>query len=152
MTNREKYAKEILDIACNGDSIAMTMDDELVGCNESGIECDDCKFYCNFGGGNCEENIQEWANSEYIGRTTISESDRKFLDYLSDAVKWIVRDGNGLLCVYYDKPTKEGVFYWRCENNPPIYLSSELKINFPMVKREDKEPWLIEDLKMLEVK
>lgn len=33
MKNREKFAKEILDIACNGSSIAMDFDGNLVPCS-----------------------------------------------------------------------------------------------------------------------
>ena len=149
MTNREKYTTEILDIACNGDSIAMTMDDELVGCRE--INCDECKFCWSSESGNCKENSRKWANSGYIEKITISESDRRFLDYLSDACKWIVRDKDGSLYAYRSKPTKETVGYWKCET-PSTYLSSGLKIDFDMIKWSDDMPWSIEDLKMLEVR
>ena len=41
MLNREKYAKEILDIACSGDKLAMRKADKrLTGCNK--LECNGC--------------------------------------------------------------------------------------------------------------
>ena len=42
MKNREKFAKEIVDIACNGRSIAVTKDNEVVCCDN--INCESCMF------------------------------------------------------------------------------------------------------------
>lgn len=60
MLNKEKYAKEILNIACEGHSIAM-IDGKLRQC--SGASCNKCDFNSNI---NCRKNVNEWANSEYI--------------------------------------------------------------------------------------
>ena len=60
MLNKEKYAKEILNIACEGHSIAM-IDGKLRQC--SGASCSKCDFNSNI---NCRKNVNEWANSEYI--------------------------------------------------------------------------------------
>lgn len=59
MLNREKYAKEILDIACKGNKIAV--------CNGKMTSCDNllCKD-CDFGYSDCNEKILKWANSEYV--------------------------------------------------------------------------------------
>lgn len=61
MLNKEKYAKEIIDIACNGDSVGM----------RNGILCscdtiNSCQ-YCDFYNKEmlCEKVIKDWANSEY---------------------------------------------------------------------------------------
>ena len=64
MLNKEKYAKEIIDIACNGDSIGMR-NGVLCACNSIG-NCICCDFYDNKT--ICEEVIKEWANSEYKER------------------------------------------------------------------------------------
>lgn len=46
MKNKEKYASEIVEIACNGDSIAITSDGgKLVQCNH--ISCCECVFENN---------------------------------------------------------------------------------------------------------
>lgn len=42
MTNKEKFAKEILDIACTGSGIAMDLNGNLVPC--IGLSCGNCKF------------------------------------------------------------------------------------------------------------
>ena len=63
MTNKEKYGKEILDIACTGDRVAMRKSDNvIVGCRK--FECLDCAF--NTPGGSCNDAIKKWANSEYV--------------------------------------------------------------------------------------
>ena len=62
MTNKEKYGKEILDIACTGDRVAMrNSDNVIVGCRK--LECLDCAF--NTHGKGCNDAIEKWANSEY---------------------------------------------------------------------------------------
>ena len=63
MTNKEKYAKEILDIACTGDRVAMrNSDNVIVGCRK--LECLDCAF--NTHGKGCNDAVEKWANSEYV--------------------------------------------------------------------------------------
>lgn len=63
MTNKEKYGKEILDIACTGDRVAMRKSDNvIVGCRK--LECLDCAF--NTHGKGCNDAIEKWANSEYV--------------------------------------------------------------------------------------
>ena len=61
MLNKEKYAKEIIDIACSGSSIGMR-NGILCACNSIG----DC-IYCDFYGNKtiCGIAIEDWANSEY---------------------------------------------------------------------------------------
>ena len=64
MTNKEKYGKEILDIACTGDRVAMRKSDNvIVGCRK--FECLDCAFNTH-GKGYCSDAIEKWANSEYV--------------------------------------------------------------------------------------
>lgn len=61
MLNKEKFKEEIFEIACDGDSIAVSKDGEkVVRC--TGFFCDDCMF----GGEKCVESINKWANSEYV--------------------------------------------------------------------------------------
>ena len=64
MTNKEKYGKEILDIACTGDNVAMRKSDNvIVGCKK--LKCSDCAF-ATHGKGDCNDMIEKWANSEYV--------------------------------------------------------------------------------------
>lgn len=144
MKNKEKYAKEIMDVACSGDSIAiMKKSGRIVPCN--GAICS----LCLFRGYDCNENTREWAESEYIEKPVISKMDRAFLDYLNCNYKYIARDMSGELYVHFSKPHKI-IHYWDSTDE----LSNGLKIfniDFPMIQWSDSKPWLIDDLKKLEV-
>lgn len=60
MKNKEKYAKEILEIACSGSSLAFDKTtNKVVPCN--GLCCSNCLF-----GHNCDEAVKEWCESEYV--------------------------------------------------------------------------------------
>lgn len=62
MTNREKFAEQILDIACGGSKIAVDKATlELAPCYK--LACKDCLF--SFGNGDCRGARKKWANSEY---------------------------------------------------------------------------------------
>lgn len=64
MTNKEKYAKEILDIACTGDNVAISKSENvIVGCKK--LKCSNCAFNPH-GKGYCNDAIEKWANSEYV--------------------------------------------------------------------------------------
>lgn len=64
MTNREKFAEKILDIACGGNLIAVNkVTLEPIRCR--GTACKECLF--NFNGDEfCIDKRKKWANSEYI--------------------------------------------------------------------------------------
>ena len=64
MTNREKYAERILDIACSGTRIAV--EKNVMGpvpCKD--ILCKDCYFKVN-AGSRCNDACKEWCESEYV--------------------------------------------------------------------------------------
>lgn len=142
MKNREKYAEELLNVACAGKRIAIdkqTM--QIRGC--ANLPC----MYCLFGGyDSCDTKLSEWAESEYIETVKISKRDRAFLDYI-EGYKYIARDGDGELYVYITKP-KKGLRNWADARFKSL---RGLDIGFPMVKWSDAEPWKIDDLKKLEV-
>ena len=60
MKNKEKFAKEIIEIAVTGSSIAMC-DGVLREC--CGLYCSQCDFCSDR---ECNEEIKEWAESEYV--------------------------------------------------------------------------------------
>ena len=61
MLNKEKYAKEILDIVCSGNDIGKR-NGHLYPC--ANINCSDCEFNkCDTSV--CNEEFTKWANSEY---------------------------------------------------------------------------------------
>lgn len=147
MENKERYQKEIVEIACNGNSIAVVRSTgELRPCCE--MPCRECLF--NTGTSSCREEIGKWAESEYVEPPVISKRDRAFLEYVKEEYKCIARDKNGELFLYRLTPYKEeGLLNWIGRNCSCLHL--QYNVDFPMVKWSDEEPWLIEDLKKLEV-
>lgn len=93
---------------------------------------------------------RKWAESEYVEHPVISKSDRTFLDYIKEEYKYIARDKNDILCVYESETFKKGA-YWYWGDGSYFRLNPHFNIDFPMIKWSDSEPWLIEDLKKLEV-
>ena len=61
MKNKEKYAKEILEIACSGNSLAFDKTTNKVAPCRS-LLCSDCLFghHC------CDKAVKEWCESEYV--------------------------------------------------------------------------------------
>lgn len=148
MKNKEKYAKEIVEIACSGDALAVSkVTGKPISCTKS--SCEHCNCYNDF---LCEENrLREWAESEYIEKPVISKRDRAFLEYLRDRWKYMARDNiSNAVYVFTEIPEKsEGGHY--AYTGEARRISSDFNVVFPMVKWSNDKPWLIEDLKKLEV-
>ena len=147
MKNKEKYAKEIMEIACNGSRIAvMKGSGRIIPCDS--ILCSVCLFSTD-----CRKNIKEWAESEYIEKPVISKRDKAFLECLDKQYEYLARDASGELYIYITKPCKQ-IDCWNssvaCEvkGQEPLWM---FNVDFPIVKWSDEEPWSIEDLKKLEV-
>nr|DAL76917.1 MAG TPA: hypothetical protein [Bacteriophage sp.] len=65
MTNREKYAEQILDIAVTGHSIAVDKKGKLHKCNE--LDCRDCIFSrVECSEPSCKEKTKKWSEQEYV--------------------------------------------------------------------------------------
>ena len=142
MKNKEKFAKEIIEVACSGYRFGLIKrKNEIAPCNYT--SCHNCVFD---GKMDCSETKREWAESEYIEKLVISKGDRVFLNYLK-GYKYIAKDKNGDLYAYTSIPTKVST-YWE---NADYKNLTKLDIYFPMVKWSDSEPWKIDDLKKLEV-
>lgn len=146
MKNKEKYEKQILTFACKSESFGVDEETrEIKECIH--IKCTKCKF--DAPDKTCEECRREWAESEYIEKPVISKRDRAFLEYLCNEMKYIARDKNERLMAYESigEKFKDG---WGLSSGC-IKSLYRLNVQFPMVKWSDEEPWLIEDLKKLEV-
>ena len=61
MLNKEKYAKEILDIVCQDGTNPAIINNVPVKCTGL-VDCHHCKFFNN---SDCNNAFVEWANSEY---------------------------------------------------------------------------------------
>ncbi|RGH66540.1 hypothetical protein DW815_06635 [Ruminococcus sp. AM33-14] len=147
MKNKEKYAKEIVELACNGEGIAVNKHSGMVfPCNN--IPCSNCLFDNDY---YCEEERKKWAESEYNEKPVISKKDKAFLEYLKEEYKYIARDKNDVLYAYNAEPCKARESWNSGCSDYWFRLNHRFDINFPMVKWSDEEPWLIKDLKKLEV-
>lgn len=97
------------------------------------------------------EFLKEWAESEYIEKPVISKRDRAIFDYIIGEFKYIARDRDNKLFLYEKEPYKNSDKSWVHIGVNCFCLNHRIRVDFPMVKWEDEEPWLIEDLKKLEV-
>ena len=66
MKNRERYEKKILDIACNGDRVAV-VDGKPVPCGKTRcVDCDLYKIAMERKRSDCNEWRKEWCEAEYV--------------------------------------------------------------------------------------
>ena len=104
----------------------------------------------------CNNDIERWAESEYVEyveKHTITSREKKFLDVLLPKWNYIARDSNNSLFIYSIKPVRLGK-RWMIKNDYFYRIVEDVYGDmFNFIKWEnDKEPWLIDDLKKLEVK
>ena len=85
------------------------------------------------------------------GEATITRDEKVLLENIAKIFKYIARDHGSTLFLFGEKPIKEK---WMWVRTPDSYTSSFTIYShlFPMIKWEDEEPWLIEDLLNLPVK
>lgn len=152
MKNREKFAKEILDIACKSEKFSVIKSGEITFCDC--FKCDMCKFNDSTGEKSCRTKRYEWSESEYVEKPTITSREKNFLDALLSSCKYIARDINNDLYIYYNKPRRNSMNmneYWITDDSNCFYVSRDMYGDmFNFIKWEG-EPWCIDDLKKLEV-
>lgn len=146
MKNKEKYSKNIVELACDGNDFAV---DKRTGKVDSClcIPCRNCLFNDKK---DCER--REWAESEYVEHPVISKRDRRFLDCIGNAYKYVVRDKDCKLFVCKDVHTDGRMWFTRgCVAGSDYTYISGFDVQFPMVNVISPTVWSIEDLKMLDV-
>ena len=112
------------------------------------MTCEECAFFRMKN--SCHTEKLKWLDQEYIKKPVISKKDRAFLEYLNANINYIARDMDGSLYVYIRNPFN--VFdYWKVVGFEKSKSLRMVDIDLPMVKWSDDSPWLIEDLKKLEV-
>lgn len=107
MTNREKYAEQILDIAVTGHPFAINRNGEVNSCGK--VPCDECIFWENkVTDISCGEKIKEWSEQEYV-ESPVDWSkvpvDTKILVRDSETGQWSRR--------HFARYEKNSVFSWR---------------------------------------
>lgn len=111
MKNKEKYAKEIVDITIDGHRFAYDMHfKRVVPCNH--IQCFNCLFH---GKSSCRQERLKWANSEYKEKKEFSEADKLYVRAM-DKLNWFARDKDGEVWGFFKKPFKYD-YEWRAKNS-----------------------------------
>ena len=102
MTNREKYAEQIIDMALDSIEIAVDKEGKLCDCNV--ILCSDCAWSDK---SRCRERFKEWAEQEYVEPPVDWSKvpvDTKVYVRDSDSAPWKPR--------YFARFKNEGIFTW----------------------------------------
>lgn len=74
MKNKEKFSKEIVELACDGYRVAFDKrTDKINSCAH--VPCSKCLF---FDGHDCDKQRREWAETEYIEKPVISKKTERF--------------------------------------------------------------------------
>lgn len=74
MKNKEKFAKEIVEVAMNGSLIAVDKNNIPRDCD--GFDCEKCIL--RTGAGLCGEKLREWAEAEYVEPKSLRKKKRLF--------------------------------------------------------------------------
>lgn len=148
MKNKEKYANEIMEIACQGNAIAIDKDTKKIrACDE---KCENCYFsqknyikssnsyFC------CETNIKDWANSEYVERKEFTEQEKLIVKVVEKA-KWFAKDKNGKTFGFFNKPRKANNV-WITDTSGYVILNDFTDYTFPTLSWEDTEPTSREEI------
>ena len=80
-----------------------------------------------------------WERKEKL-KIKLTEDEKAILRNVPQYYKWIARDGNGVVCLYPDKPHKSKTIWDSCGALFPFHHL------FQFIKWEDDEPYLIEEL------
>lgn len=148
MKNKEKYAECVLTFACDESGFGVYEKTcEMERCTK--MHCTECLFYGKKE--TCHTSRRKWLESEYIEKPVISKRDRAFLDCLKDKWKYIARDDISSAVYVFSEIPKKSKGGYLTYTGEVRRSSTDFNIDFPMVKWEDSEPWLIKDLKKLEV-
>lgn len=103
MKNKEKYAKEILDIVCNDGKVAM-LDGEIRECSD--VDCELCGFHVD--GVYCRYLFTIWANNEYVDERPVDWSKVK-----ADTPIWVRHRKKDLWVPrYFAKYENDRVYAW----------------------------------------
>lgn len=130
MKNKEKFAKEIVEIACSGEKLAVS-NGVIRKC--IGLSCYKCSFYRE--GIECDEMRKTWAESEYIEPKYETDWSKVPVDtpvISSSGCRYYFagyHEGNSFIDVFLQGRTS-----WSSEN----FTKSICKNNSELAREEDK--------------
>lgn len=140
MINAEKFKKEILAMMDKNDRFAIDNKNVLRKCVD--LKCSECLF----GEGLCYFERMKWLLSEHKEPIKVSKLEYDILKYLSDNTvhMYIVRDGNGNICLYDAEPKKSGNGdWWVGRGVHGMVMFDKL---FQFIKWEDSTPTPIKEV------
>ena len=93
----------------------------------------------------CSKRTAEWLEQEYQEPIILTDDEKAILKNLPKMYKWIARDENGTLYLYFyfEKPLKKDDFWKSGSLEFDFSLYNQL---FQFIKWEDKEPYDIDEL------
>nr|DAI75876.1 MAG TPA: hypothetical protein [Caudoviricetes sp.] len=142
MLNAERFKKEILENSNVVSDFSMSKDKHTIK-KCLGV-CKDCFFH--EAGDHCSNIKVKWLLSECKEPIKLSKLEYDILKYLSDNTRhmYIVRDGNGDICLYDAEPKKsENGDWWVGRGVHGMVMFNEL---FQFIKWEDSTPTPIKDV------
>ena len=151
MKNKEKFAKEIVEIAVNTKPIAVKKDGTPTQCYA--FSCRDCMFGKAKNAEGCGSLLKQWAESEYVEPKLFTEEEKAFIR-ACDNIKYLTRNAYGNLYAfageekpkkYFDgwgteAPVKGASPYWG------VFLFGITSLSFSAIKWEDSEPTSREEI------
>lgn len=145
MKNKEKYAKEIVEVAIKGNHIAFDkINNKVAPCNS--IMCADCLFHSEE---SCQRTTEAWANAEYKEPKIFTEREKAFINLFPE-IQYIARDKNNKIFGYYRKPFKdEEEGWWVYKGGGPdsvIEIRFWTLLRFESIQWEDEEPTSREEI------
>lgn len=139
MKNKEKYAKEIVDIVIEECHFALNEDGKIVSCGD--IKCSDCLFNAKRG---CLSERMAWANAEYKKPKIFTEREKLFVK-LFPSIQYIAKDKNGYVYAFTSKPVKSAE-WWTRTDDYELLIHDCMALPFYDIRWEDKEPTSREEI------
>ena len=139
MTNREWLLNKMQNMSDEELGKIISVNFDVMDCEKTDAvgECDGNDCY------NCQA---RWLKAEHKKVIKLSEAERVILANMAEDCKWIVRDSNGVLKIYYTKPMKKtDTVYWYI---PSGHIADIPQYNhlFQFIQWSDSEPYNIEEL------
>ena len=128
------YDNDFLNLAGGGYLSPNHYNEDLTSTDDY-TKFDIMKVYKDF---TCKELL--WERKE---KPKLTEDEKVILKNVDKDYKWIARDKDGTLSFHYVKPHKEAYFWSSLE---AIYVGELFPNLFRFIKREDEEPYSIEEL------
>lgn len=144
MLNAEKNKKVILDLTEGGYYFAVRKDGQNIARSCDGLNCEDCIFDEEEDCG-CSFSRMKWMLSEYKEPIKLTRFEYEILGHLfkNKQYKFIVRERNGYLYAYINKPRKYDKAWQSLTCMRSMSLFDDL---FQFIQWEDEEPTSIEEV------